>query len=43
MARDKLTEKQRRFVAAFLGPAMGNGTKATQLAGVPRVRAATMA
>jgi phage terminase small subunit len=42
MAR-KLTEKQRRFVEAFLGPAQGNGTRAAQLAGVDRRSAATMA
>lgn len=39
----KLTEKQRLFVVAFLGEAQGNGTKAAQLAGVPRQSAATMA
>jgi hypothetical protein len=39
----KLTEKQRRFVEAFLGPAQGNGTKAAGMAGVPRKSCATMA
>lgn len=30
---DQLTHKQRLFVAAYVGPAAGNGTKAAQLAG----------
>jgi phage terminase small subunit len=41
--RGKLTAKQRLFVQAFLGPAMGNGTKAAMLAGVPKVSARVMA
>lgn len=39
----KLTEKQRRFVEAFLGKAQGNGTQAAMLAGVSRGSAAPMA
>lgn len=30
---DGLTEKQRRFVEAYAGPAMGNATEAARLAG----------
>lgn len=33
MARVKLTEKERRFVAAYLGEANGNGTEAVRVAG----------
>lgn len=29
----KLTERERRFVEAYMGPAAGNGTKAAQMAG----------
>lgn len=39
----KLTEKQRRFVEAFLGPAQGNGTQAARLAGCGRAGAAVTA
>lgn len=31
--RDKLTEKQRRFVEAYMGKAAGNGTEAARIAG----------
>jgi phage terminase small subunit len=40
--RGKLTAKQRLFVQAFLGPAMGNATKAALMAGVPKTSASTM-
>jgi phage terminase small subunit len=33
MADGKLTERERRFVEAFMGPAAGNGTEAARLAG----------
>lgn len=33
MAPEKLTEKQRRFVEAFMGKAAGNATEAARLAG----------
>ncbi len=33
MARETLTEKQRRFVEAFMGQAKGNATEAARLAG----------
>jgi phage terminase small subunit len=39
----KLTEKQRRFVEAFLGKAQGNGTHAAIMAGTSRKSAATVA
>lgn len=31
--KDGLTERERRFVEAFMGPAAGNATKAAELAG----------
>ena len=33
MAKGKLNERERLFLAAFLGPAKGNGTKAAIIAG----------
>lgn len=38
MARAKLTEKERRFVEAFMGEAAGNGTQAALLAGYTKNR-----
>lgn len=38
MARAKLTEKERRFVEAFMGKAVGNGTRAVLLAGYTKNR-----
>lgn len=37
----KLTERQRRFVAAFLGEAQGNATRAALMAGATRAGACT--
>lgn len=37
----KLSERERRFVEAFMGPAKGNATKAARLAGCPAKGAST--
>jgi len=42
VARGTLTEKHKRFVEAYCGPAAGNATKAAEIAGVPHRSASTM-